>query len=345
MGRAWLKTVALREDVQIVAVCDVFADAATSAVHDFDLDVPVFASVHDALRDVETDFVLNVTLPEAHSEISAAALRAGVPVLSEKPVTPTVQEALVLAATSEVTGVLMAASQSRRYSAGMRAFRGSLEDNGGAAQLTTRFYVGPHFGGFRDEMEHPLLIDMAIHTFDQARYLLSGRPTSVYCREANPSWSWYRGAANAEAIFSFDADRTFSYSGSWCATGLPTSWNGSWRASFRDGSSSWDGEASVRLQRSQDPAQEIPLSSGLSELDATLDEFVRALDGGPQPWGEIHHNVWSLAMVEAAIESSRRGESVAFEELFTTAYDAALTGAEPDVAAQLRSWPSPVPSA
>ena len=343
MGRAWLKTVGLRDDVDIVAVSDVFLDAATSATQEYALDVPLFVSAEEALRTVEADFVLNVTLPEAHSAVSTAALRAGVPVLSEKPVTPTVREALALAGLSEVTGVLFAASQSRRYSAGMRTFRAALQENGGAEQLTTRFYVAPRFGGFRDKMEHPLLVDMAIHTFDQGRYLLGGLPTSVYCRESNPSWSWYRGDANAEAIFSFEGNRTFSYSGSWCADGLPTSWNGEWRASFRGGSSSWDGQTSVLLQQAKQQVQELPLNAGLDELDATLDEFVCALDGGPEPWGEIHRNVWSLAMVEAAVESSRCADTVRFPDLFATAHAAALADAEPDVAAALRSWSSPMP--
>ena len=33
------------------------------------------------------------------------------------------------------------------------------------------FFVAPHFGGFREEMDHVLLLDMAIHTFDAARYM------------------------------------------------------------------------------------------------------------------------------------------------------------------------------
>ena len=59
------------------------------------------------------------------------------------------------------------------------------------------FFIGAHFGGFRDEMAHVLLLDMAIHTFDQARKILGADPVSVYCHEFNPAGSWYAGASSA----------------------------------------------------------------------------------------------------------------------------------------------------
>ena len=41
-------------------------------------------------------------------------------------------------------------------------------------------------------MESPLLLDMAIHTFDQARFITGADALSVYCHEFNPAGSWYR---------------------------------------------------------------------------------------------------------------------------------------------------------
>ena len=37
------------------------------------------------------------------------------------------------------------------------------------------FFKAPHFGGFREEMRHVLLLDMAIHTFDAARLLAGAK--------------------------------------------------------------------------------------------------------------------------------------------------------------------------
>ena len=35
-------------------------------------------------------------------------------------------------------------------------------------------------------MDSPLVLDMAIHTFDQARFITGANPISVYCHEFNP---------------------------------------------------------------------------------------------------------------------------------------------------------------
>lgn len=336
MGRAWMDTIARRPDTRVSAIVDVIPGAARSAADARGWDVPAVTSVDEALSLGSADMLLNVTVPEAHLSVSTASLRAGVPVLSEKPVTPTVYEALLLTGLSDATGVLLATSQSRRHLPGLRAFRDALRSLGGAGQLDAQFFQNPRFGGFRDEMDHPLLIDMAIHQFDQARYILGADPVSVYCEEFNPPWSWYRGDAAAQAIFHFADGTRFSYTGSWCADGLTTSWNGSWRGSAPDGAVSWDGEIGVAAQaRDADPVA-IPLEPGDEGLDAALAEFVAALDGGPAPSGEIHRNVWSLAMVEAALESSRIGATVAFADVFAAAYKAALAVADADVAAELR---------
>lgn len=347
MGRAWMDTIARRDDTRVSAIVDVMPGAARAAADERGWDVPAVTDLAEALGPGDADLLLNVTIPEAHLEVSSAALRAGVPVLSEKPVTPTVSQALRLAALSDATGVLMATSQSRRHSPGIRAFRDALGELGGAGQLDVQFFQNPRFGGFRDEMEHPLLIDMAIHQFDQARYLLDADPVSVYCEAFNPSWSWYRGDAAAQAVFRFADGTRFSYTGSWCADGLTTSWNGSWRGSAAGGSARWDGEVEVVSQtRDADPVA-VALGAGGEGLDAALTEFVTALDGGEPPSGEIHRNVWSLAMVEAAVASSSRGEPVAFAEVFEDAHAAAVADAggagDADVVAALGAWGGAVP--
>ncbi len=339
MGRAWMDTIDRRSDLRIAAVVDVRVESARDAVAERGGQSPCFDAVEDALAAVDADLLVNVTIPEAHYAVSAAALRARVPVLSEKPATPTVQEALRLTALSEATGTLLAVSQSRRYSTGIQRYRDALAELGGAQQLDAQFFRAPRFGGFRDEMDSPLLVDMAIHTFDQARYLLGEEPLSVFCDEFSPTWSWYDGDASAVALFRFASGQRFTYTGSWCSDGLETSWNGAWRGAAAQGAAAWDGERSVRTQGRDDAEVEIDSGDGVEGLDAALAEFVSALDGGPAPSGEIHSNVWSLAMVEAAVTSAREGRVVLFDDVFAharaEAVAAALAAGENEVAERL----------
>jgi len=324
MGAAWLDTVMRRTDLRVAAIADIVPAAARAAASARDLDIPCVSTVGEALAEVQADLLINVTIPEAHLEVCATALRAGVPTLTEKPVTPTVADAVLLAALSESTGALLATSQSRRYSAGIAAYRDVLNALGGAEQLDVRFFQNPRFGGFRDEMDSPLLVDMAIHTFDQARYLLDADPESVYCEEFSPSWSWYRGAAAAQAVFRFADGRRFAYSGSWCADGLTTSWNGQWRGTAPMGSATWDGLDQVVSQRAAHEPQAHDVGFTAEGLDAALQEFVHALDGGPLPSGEIHRNIPSLAMVESAVASSNAGRPVRLDDLYRAAADDAI---------------------
>ena len=68
--------------------------------------------------------------------------------------------------------------QNRRYLAEVRRIRRFLDSGaiGAPTSIHCDFFVPPHFGGFREEMDHVLLLDMAIHTFDAARFLVGPRP-------------------------------------------------------------------------------------------------------------------------------------------------------------------------
>lgn len=61
---------------------------------------------------------------------------------------------------------------------------------GELAEAHCEFYIGAHFGGFRDEMAHPLLGDMSIHRFDMARCLTGRAPIAVTCHAWDPVQSW-----------------------------------------------------------------------------------------------------------------------------------------------------------
>lgn len=86
-------------------------------------------------------------------------------------------------------------SQSRRFSRQLTAFRRQIASIGPIGVVECEFFKVPRFGGFRDQMAYPLLVDMAIHQFDLVCDLagcdLAGcDPISVSCQSFNPSWSW-----------------------------------------------------------------------------------------------------------------------------------------------------------
>lgn len=346
MGQHWLDVLIATPEVELVGLVDLDLDLAEAAVAERGLTVPVGASLTAVAAQTGAEAVIDVTVPPAHHAVNSEALRAGLPVLCEKPIAPTVAEALSLVAAEELSGQLLMTSQSRRYYPALAEFKEAIAALGDIGIVTTEFFKAPHFGGFRDEMEHPLLVDMAIHAFDVSRYLLGADPVSVDCRTFNPSWSWYRGDAAAVATFEFEGGTRYSFTGSWCSPGLETSWNGRWRVSGAGGSAAWDGAARPEVEYLDGPKRPegdraAGQASVRSEIAGALDDFVDALRTGRTPSGDVHSNVFSLAMVEGAVRSAATGGTVALDDVLEDAYRAAVAGERrEDVKAVLESWGS-----
>ncbi|MEI7575580.1 MAG: Gfo/Idh/MocA family oxidoreductase [Armatimonadota bacterium] len=324
MGRAWAKNLLDHPEIEIAAWVDVMQGQAARSAQELNLQVPCLENLGDALR-AGGDFVVDVTIPEAHEAVTLEALAAGFPVLGEKPMTISMESARRLVKASEDAGKLYMVSQSRRYDGRQTAFKSLVEQLGAVGILNADFYIGAHFGGFRDVMDHVLILDMAIHTFDQARHISGLDPVSVYAEEFNPDWSWYKNGSSATCLFEMEGGAKFNYRGSWCADGLHTSWEGEWRACGPNGTAKWDGHSSIQAELIESnegfhrPVRHIDVEpiDEPSGIAGSLREFLWAIETGGIPKGECHDNIKSLAMVFGAIESAKRGARVQIAELLS----------------------------
>jgi len=169
-------------------------------------------------------------------------------------------------------------------------------------------------------MKHVLLLDMAIHSFDQARLISGADAVAVYCREWNPRGSWYAHDASAIAIFEMSNGIVFTYRGSWCSEGLNTSWQCDWRAIATRGSVSWDGEETFRAQAVDKdegfirPMRDVPVPiSDRAKKDGhagCIRDFIECVRAGRVPETVCTDNIKSLAMVFGAIKSAESGKRV-----------------------------------
>jgi predicted dehydrogenase len=323
MGQAWARNIASNDRCSLVGWVDSWPDAARAATEKLGFEGVVWGQdLERVAAETLPDFVVNVTSPEAHCEITLRSLAIGLPILGEKPMAVNIQEARSMVEASARAGKLCMISQSRRYDPGLISLRQGISKNlGRLGSLDVDFYIGAHFGGFRDEMESPLLLDMAIHTFDEARFLSGADPISVIADEYNPVWSWYKGSASASAVFEMSNGLRFNYRGSWCAEGLSTSWDGDWRAVGEFGSALWkdNGDVTLALAESSDAfirptkrstVEQNPVDRGIA---GSLNEFLNALEFGSTPQCEASDNIKSLAMVLAAKEASRTGSRTTVE--------------------------------
>ena len=317
---AWFPPL-VKEGVVVPAVVDLRPDAAKASIEKHNLPAKAYTSLGRALRAAKADFVVDLTVPEAHCKVTCTALKAGCHVIGEKPMASSMASARRMVKTAEETGKLYMVSQSRRWDAKHASLARATRD-GAVGEITTincDFYLGAHFGGFRDEMASPLILDMAIHHFDLARFFTGCDPVAVYAREFNPKGSWYKGDVAASCIFEMSNGVVFTYRGSWCAEGCHTSWNGDWRVIGTNGTITYErdqqptGQAVAGtegfnrpLKPVEIPTPEMPYGS----MHGALREMLDYLRSGKVPQTECHDNIKSLAMVFAAIESAKKGKRV-----------------------------------
>lgn len=325
MARGWLRalqsTPELQQAVEIVGLVDLDLPVAKALASEFNLGpVVIDADLSTVITRTEADIVFDVVVPSARFAVVSTALRLGCHVLSEKPLAASMKEAKALLALAAETGRIHAVVQNRRFISGIRRLRRAVEDGliGALTGIHCDFFIGPHFGGFREAMDNVLLLDMAIHTFDAARFVSGRQPLSVYCVETNPSGSWYAHGASANAIFKLSGDAVFTYRGSWCAEGRRTSWESAWRLVGSKGMLTWDGEDAFEatvagkdegLLRGHH-VMSIPAAPDEDQTHghrSVLVDFLDAVNTGRRPETVSDDNIKSLSMVFGAIESARTG--------------------------------------
>ena len=322
LGPFWVRELLASPDTELVGWVDVDAERVRGRRDELRLgELAVGTDLGEMLDGVGADFVVNVTAPEAHRMVTLDALGAGAAVLSEKPLATSMDDAREMVAAADAAGRLFMVSQNRRYMPTLRAFRDAVAGLGTLASLTCDFYIAhrAHPDGFVRRIEQPLLLDMAIHLFDAARFVTGAEPVSVYCESYAPPWDWFAGPSAANAIFRMTGDVRMAFNGSWCADGFQTSWTGRWRAVGEHGSATWDGQRAPRVQTGPDfELPEVPRvreprlpRNRFEGLADALAEFVDALRTGRPPQSEGRDNLHSLAMCHAAVESARSQAPVA----------------------------------
>jgi predicted dehydrogenase len=296
-------------------------EAAEKKIQEYSLNAKAGTNLSAILLETKPDFVVDLTVPEAHCAVTCTALAAGCHVIGEKPMANSMDEARKMVAASKAAGKLYMVSQSRRWDVKHVQYQQALA-SGEIGPLTTvncDFYLGAHFGGFRDEMPSPLILDMAIHHFDMCRLFTQARPLWVYAHEFNPRGSWYKGDVAATCIFQMSDGIVFTYRGSWCAEGCHTSWNGNWRVVGEKGTILYEQDCAPRgevvvgttgfFREKREAVIPAPSLEHLGQRGA-LREFLEYLRTGKTPQCECQDNIQSLAMVFAAMESSRCGRRV-----------------------------------
>lgn len=329
MGKNWLKLARECGQYELVGLVDIDTERATAIGAEYGIaPSAVFRDIREALEKTSPDVVFDVTVPEAHASIVIPALEYGCHVLGEKPMSDRIDDARKMVAAAEKSGRLYAVTQTQRNRQALQAlaeFCGSGKI-GTIEELHLDFFIGAHFGGFRDAMADVLLMDMSIHHFDAARAVSGKDAVSVWCQSWSPKRSWYSGDGNAIAVFEMTDDVVFSYRGSWCAEGVNTGWHCNWRIVGSKGSVVWTGGDTFQAERVADmnqqkfirDAEPLAITVNKDRPEAHLGyllEFAHCLRTGSTPQTIASDNIKSLEMVFAAVQSAHTGTRVQCADL------------------------------
>ena len=268
-----------------------------------------------------------VTPPQTHLAVASIALAAGKPVLVEKPLAATMDDARAIVALAEELGQLLVVSQNYRYRAPMVTLRAAIERGdvgelvsiGGNCQEDMRlFYEATNF---RYLMHHPYIIDMTIHHWDLLRYLTGRDIARVHARSWRVPDSPYQQDPSCAVLLELDNGVPVFYEGSGATYRERTSWSAWWDVTGEKGRVWTDGgvgdpHTDIVHRRIFGQADEIlPYEPAASRDTIGLPAGIRGGgDGGPAPAHTGGDNLRSLAAVMACVASVERNAIVEVAE-------------------------------
>ena len=176
------------DGIGVSAVVTSDAGRAAQAVEELGPRLRVFDTADELLaRTEELDLVVIASPNRTHVPLARRALEAGLPVVVDKPLAPTAQEAVALGELAEGKGLLLSAFQNRRWDNDFRTLAALLERGalGDVHRFESRFerWRPQPKGGWRESGDPEefggLLYDLGSHLVDQA-LVLFGPVAAVY---------------------------------------------------------------------------------------------------------------------------------------------------------------------
>jgi predicted dehydrogenase len=318
--------------IEVVAAVDASPDALQNAREALGLRVDqCYTDIHRAFDENEADFCTVVVPPAYHESVVDVALAHGMHVLSEKPISDTMAASVRIAGKVKRAGVKMGVTMSHRFRQDITTLREAVRSGryGALDYVVCRFTCECRtygtWGKFRYEIPDPLMIEGAVHHLDLLADMAAGAPgarcETLYAQTWQPAWGEFAGDAQALVTMQIEGGTRALYEGAKTnAVGL-NGWGQEYiraeceRATLilsqgRIERFDYDPSRASPAKR-EGTGVEVPLLDRHKWANAWLvEQFVRWLDGGEPMETNVEDNLQSVALIFAAIESSRTGQPV-----------------------------------
>jgi len=170
MGQQHCRVYSSLRRSQLAGVCDVVPDLAREIAGRFE--TTSFPDVDGLLGQV--DAVSLATPTPTHFDLAMQCVRRGIPVLVEKPLTETVEQAEALVEAVRSAGVIVQVGHIERFNPAYTELKNVLEDKALLAIAMRRLSA---FGGSNRDVD--VVLDLMIHDIDLALDLTGQEPTSL----------------------------------------------------------------------------------------------------------------------------------------------------------------------
>jgi predicted dehydrogenase len=318
-GRRWVDVLKSSPSAKVVGLVDTNPDALEAArqAGDYSPDI-CFSSLEEALDTVQADALVSATPPAVHRRDVTAALKAGLHCISEKPMAESLADCKAMLRAARKAGRSYTVSQNYRYRPVTWTMAKLIAGGrlGAVGQVKVDFYKGVDFGGgFRHDMDFPLIVDMSIHHFDLMRFITGLDAVNVRGTAWNPPWSNYKGDCSSTALFELTGGARLVYNASWCAKGQFDPWGASWQIECEKGTlvcendelTLYDVPKLYNVKKTRPVALKGPRKEG---QDYVLADFIKAVKKGERPATDVYDNIKSVAMVFATVKAMKTGRTV-----------------------------------
>jgi len=186
MGSVHLAALGRAEGVRLAGVVEP-AEAARACVAENG--VVTYESVEELLAAQAPDGVLIAAPSDQHAELVAQFAAARVPVLCEKPLGVSVEQAREAAAAAAGAGILLQVGYWRRFVPELRALRARIAAGELGEIIQLCCYQWDHELPSEEFRSHSggIAVDMGVHEFDQARWLLGQEFETMWATAAGAS--------------------------------------------------------------------------------------------------------------------------------------------------------------
>lgn len=336
MGRAWCSRI-LPPNIQdgtieVVAAVDINPDSVKYAQESLGLRPDqCYTDMNKAFGEVKADCCAIITTPATHEDVVDAALAHDLHIISEKPIADTLAASVRIAKKVKSAGKKMGVTMSHRFDQDKTTLRQMLRsgDYGALDYLICRFTTDCRqrgaWGHFRHDIIDALMIEGSVHHLDILADMAGAKCDTLYAQTWNPPWGEFAGDSQGLVTMHFENGTRAFYEGAKTNAVSLNGWSNEYiRAECEGGTlvmsnreiEKFPYDDTQKNRRSREgEGEKVALLQQPKWANAWLvEQFVHWLDGGEPMETNVEDNLQSVALIFAAIESSRTGMPVKVQE-------------------------------